>query len=537
MYIRVFLHFLCLIWLCYSSWGVANTDTRSVNSTDSSRLALIHARKTLIVGVKADYPPWGYYDHDGHIIGLEVDLAKNIAERLGVALRVERVTASNRISKVESGAIDLVIATMSDTEKRRIQTGIIEPSYYSSGATILVPNNGIPLRSWADIYGRSICLTKNAYFNRELKERFLLQAKEFEGTLDNLAALKFGKCTGWIYDDSAIVTLLQEEKWQDFTTPLNTILSNPWAMAVKHTEKHTAFGVLISDAIIDWHRDGTLLALEKKWNIPTSQFLEEQHQRWRQKNTHNEYVCQRLADHTFTPHCLSHRSISSVSAIKNHFLSSWGINFPPAYDKYSRNTLLKGIALTLLLSVLAIIGSLTFGIVIGLCLYKLPRLWAWPAHRINDMFRMTPPLLNLYIVFFGLGGLAGLHYGIQFNAVVVAIVVFSSYAGASNAALLCQALHEAKAHHPAYTLRALFASAFQHAYEGINANSVNIVKAVGLASVIAVPELISASNSIIADYGNTAEMMTFLLVFYFFIVYCFIFLLNKLQQWVTHHHE
>lgn len=533
MLTRLSFHLCCLLLLCCSQWSIAET-TAASNSLESSRIHLIKARNALIVGVKADYPPWGYYDSNENIVGLEIDLAKDIAARLGVELRLERVTASNRISKVESGAIDLLIATMSDTEKRRSQTGIIEPSYYSSGATILVPDNGIQLHSWADVYGRSICLTKNAYFNRELKERFLLQAKEFEGTIDNLAALKFGKCAGWIYDDSAIAKLLQEEQWKHFKTPLSTIMSNPWAMAVQSSEQKTAFGLLISDAIIDWHRNGTLLALEKKWDIRTSQFLIEQNQRWHKKNADGEYICQRLDDHSFAPNCLSQRSISATAAVKQNILSSWGIDFPPIYDDYSKATLVKGIALTLLLSVLAIIGSLGFGIVAGIFLYRLPAFWAWPAHRINDMFRMTPPLLNLYIIFFGLGGLAGLHFGLQFNAIVVAIVVFSSYAGASNAALLCQALHAAKAHHPDYTFRALFASAFQHAYEGVNANSINIVKAVGLASMIAVPELISASNSIIADYGNKSEMMTFLLIFYFLIVYCFIFLLSKLQQWVSH---
>lgn len=520
--------------------------------TSSPRLDLIHNRGTLIVGVKTDYEPWGYYSSEGDIIGMEPDLAQDIADRLDVSLTLVPVTSSNRISKLEAGAVDLLIATMSDTSKRRLQTGIIEPSYYSSGATVLVPKDGIRLDSWAGLYGRSICLTKNAYFNRDLKERFLLKAKEFEGTRDNLAALRFGTCAGWIYDDSAIAKLLQEEQWQGFEAPLNTIMINPWAMAVKTSEKGTAFGHLISDAIIDWHRTGKLLTLEKKWNIRQSQFLVEQNERWSQKNSNGEYVCQRLnkepqpadtsptsnssSNTLFTPNCLSHRSISATTALRTDFLSSLGINFPPVYDQYSRSTLIKGIALTLLISLLAIVGSLTFGIVTGIGLYRLPKLWAWPAHRINDMFRMTPPLLNLYIIFFGLGGLAGLHYGIQFNAIAVALIVLSSYAGASNAALLCQALQEAKSHHPDYNFRSLFASAFQHAYEGINANSVNIVKAAGLASVIAVPELISSTNSIIADYGNKAEMMTFLLLFYFFIVYFFIFLLNQLQHWVSHKH-
>jgi polar amino acid transport system substrate-binding protein len=502
----------------------------------SPRLSLIDSRKTLIVGVKTDYPPWGFYDPEGNIIGLEPDLAKDIADRLGVKLQLERVTSSNRIGKLESGAIDLLIATMSDTEKRRQQTGIIEPSYYSSGATILAPKNNKPIQSWAELYGRPVCLSKNAYFNRELIERFLLKAQEFEGTLDNLAALKFGKCIGWIYDDSAIANVLKDPRWANFYAPLSTIMSNPWAMAVQSSEKDTAFGLMVSNAISEWHRSGKLIALENKWGIRNSQFLIDANVRWNKKDPLGRYTCKHLPDNTFPPNCLSHKSITSTTAIRDDILSSWGINFPPIYDDYSKTTLLKGISLTLLLSVLAIVGSLLFGLLAGTMLYRLPKRWAWPFHRINDMFRMTPPLLNLYIIFFGLGGLASLHYGIQFNAIAVAVVVFSLYAGSSNAALFSQALYAAREHHPDVDFRRLFSSAFQHAYEGINANSVNIVKAVGLASMIAVPELISAANSIIADYGTKAEMMTFLLFFYFLIVYVFILLLNGLQRWVTHKH-
>ena len=39
-------------------------------------------RGTLVVGVKADYKPWGYRDTDGAIIGMEPDMAKIVAEAL-----------------------------------------------------------------------------------------------------------------------------------------------------------------------------------------------------------------------------------------------------------------------------------------------------------------------------------------------------------------------------------------------------------------------------------------------------------------------
>ena len=512
------------------------TNAIALAASDSARLDLIKSRGAVIVGVKNDYPPWAYYDESGNIVGLEVDLAQDIADRLGVSLKLQAVTSSNRISQLEQGSIDIIIATMGDTIKRRQQTGIIEPSYYSSGATILIHKKS-PLKSWAELYGKSVCLTKNTYFNRDLIERFLLKPQEYEGTLDNMAALQFGKCSGWIYDDTALTRLLQEPRWQEFKAPLDSIMLIPWTLAVKKSEKDSTLGLLVSDAVIDWHRTGKILALEEKWKIGESKFILDQNKKWNKKDEKGSFVCQRLADNSLPANCLSKKSIGATAEIKSNILSQWGIDFPPAYDNYSLHLLLNGIYITLLLSVVSIIGSLLFGIFSGIGLYKLPAPLAWVASRINDIFRMTPPLLNLYIIFFGLGGLASLHYGIQFNAIVVATVVFSLYAGASNGALLCQALHAAKKYHPEDSSRQLFASAFQHAYEGINANAVNIVKAVGLASMIAVPELISSSNQIIAEYGSKLEMMTFLLVFYFIIVYAFIFLLNNLQRWVGKNRE
>ena len=49
-------------------------------------------------------------------------------------------------------------------------------------------------------------------------------------------------------------------------------------------------------------------------------------------------------------------------------------------------------------------------------------------------------------------------------------------------------------------------------------NSVNVVKATGLASTIAVPELIHASTSIVADKGNAVTMMNVMLVCYFTLI-------------------
>ena len=56
----------------------------SITSAAADILDTIKERGTLVVGVKADYKPYGFLDTSGAIIGIEPDLAKDVADKLGV---------------------------------------------------------------------------------------------------------------------------------------------------------------------------------------------------------------------------------------------------------------------------------------------------------------------------------------------------------------------------------------------------------------------------------------------------------------------
>jgi len=78
----------------------------------------VKSKGVLTVGVKADYPPFGYRAPNGDIIGIEPDLARDVAMRLGVKVEFVPVVAANRMQFLGQGKIDLMIATMTDTPER-----------------------------------------------------------------------------------------------------------------------------------------------------------------------------------------------------------------------------------------------------------------------------------------------------------------------------------------------------------------------------------------------------------------------------------
>lgn len=237
----------------------------------------IKARGKLIVGVKADYKPYGYRDESGKIVGLEPDLAKDVADFLKVGLELVPVVASNRMEFLKQGKIDLMIATMTDRNDRREVVFIVQPDYYSSGTNVLSPKKA-GLKKWEDLKGKPVCGIQGAFYNKKTAQEFGAQIVAFKGTAEAYTALQQGRCIGVVYDDSALMAKLQEPAFADYEMPLQTIDDAPWGLAVAHGQ-YCLYGIM-SKLIMDWHKSGRILELEKKYGIKNTPFAIKMHEKF-----------------------------------------------------------------------------------------------------------------------------------------------------------------------------------------------------------------------------------------------------------------
>ena len=131
----------------------------------------VMSRGKIVVGVKADYKPWGYRDSSGDIVGMEIDMANDVANKMGVDIELVAVQSSNRMQFLEQGKIDLMIATMSDRKDRREIVGIVGPNYYTSGTNIMAPK-ALALKNWEDLRGKPVCGKQGAFYNQIVEERY-----------------------------------------------------------------------------------------------------------------------------------------------------------------------------------------------------------------------------------------------------------------------------------------------------------------------------------------------------------------------------
>ena len=237
-------------------------------------------RGKIIIGVKADYKPWGFRSESGAIVGMEVDMAQDVADAMGVKLETVAVQSSNRMQFLEQGKIDMMIATMSDREDRRKLVGIVQPNYYTSGTNVMSPK-AVGLKKWEDLRDKPVCGKQGAFYNKIVAERYGAKVVAFTGNAEAKQALRDKKCIAWVYDDSSIMSDLSSGNYNDYEMPLNSEDDNPWGLAVPVGEKNCVFGQFMSGMTVNWHMSGRLIELEKKWEIQPTKYLADQKARFK----------------------------------------------------------------------------------------------------------------------------------------------------------------------------------------------------------------------------------------------------------------
>lgn len=228
-----------------------------------------------------------------------------------------------------------------------------------------------------------------------------------------------------------------------------------------------------------------------------------------------------------------------------HLYDTTGIDLIFIYDPFDRARTIKGFVLTFELSVITIVLSLIIG-VIGAWLQRSEFVW---LRRVIagfiSAFRNTPPLVQIYFFYFGLGFLLPLvpagngQYHPMISNFQWAVISLSLFAGAFNIEIFRSGIEAV----PSSMVEAaeglgysrfqvyrhvLLPLAFRVCLPALGNNLVNLVKTTNLAYAIAVPELLYVSKQIWSDETNVREMMAFVLVSYLFLV----FLLVALLRWI-----
>ena len=169
--------------------------------------AEVRERKRWNIAVKCDSPPFGYIDVRGKHAGFDVEIARWFSRfAFGKANRVtfSCITTPAREAALQTGRVDLVIATYTYTAAR---DNLIDFSraYYKATGRLLVRNDS-PIRSVADLSGKTIATTRGSIYDRWVGNCYK-QAKLLvtDGFTNALLAFRDGRADTLMWDDTVLL--------------------------------------------------------------------------------------------------------------------------------------------------------------------------------------------------------------------------------------------------------------------------------------------------------------------------------------------
>jgi polar amino acid transport system substrate-binding protein len=131
-------------------------------------LDAVMAKKQINIAVPTDFPPYGFVGTDMAPRGLDIDMARLIAGKLGVKLELVPVTSANRIPYLQTKKADLVISTLGKNPER---AAVIDfTAAYSPFFQAVFASKALAIKTPADLAGKSVGVTRGAIEDMELSK-------------------------------------------------------------------------------------------------------------------------------------------------------------------------------------------------------------------------------------------------------------------------------------------------------------------------------------------------------------------------------
>ena len=231
----------------------------------SADLDSVLKAKKLRIAIDSTYPPMEFEGSDGKVTGLDVDLAREIANQLKVEAEFIVMPWDGILAGLQSNRYDIIMSSMNITKERSAQVDFVP--YIKMGQVFVVKKSSKPVTKAADLNGRTVAVqvdtTSFTAVEDMVKSGIKLKAlKTFPGATETFSAIKANQADV-IVTDEAVGKYYAGLDAKTFLVSGNALSPEPIGIAVKKTDKklHAA----LSEAVKTITSNGSFAKIYKKW--------------------------------------------------------------------------------------------------------------------------------------------------------------------------------------------------------------------------------------------------------------------------------
>lgn len=182
----------------------ASTEETEATEEATGLLAKIKESGKIVVGTASGYPPYEFVDitsADQAIIGIDIELAKAVAEELGVTLEVQDMSFSALLAAIPAGKVDVAIAGVAPTDERKETMDFSDSYLFAEQSIIIRKEDAEKYKVLSDFEGATLAAQMSTTQEKLVQE--LLPENplaSLEKVPDCILELKNGKVAGVVVE-------------------------------------------------------------------------------------------------------------------------------------------------------------------------------------------------------------------------------------------------------------------------------------------------------------------------------------------------
>jgi polar amino acid transport system substrate-binding protein len=211
------------------------------------------------IATSSGYPPFCFYNSKNELVGYDVDVAKEIAKRLGVKLKLIDTEWKNIINGLNTGAYDGIVGSMSVTDERGSVVSFSTPYYHSK--SFLVVRRDSPFKSRSDLIGKTVGVEDGTVFESDAKALGEVNIKRYKTSEQALTALD-KKLLDAVITDEIVVNYVANMKKLSLETLGEPLRRDKVAVALRKGDN--ALLKKVNEILKAMQDDGTFRKLSAK---------------------------------------------------------------------------------------------------------------------------------------------------------------------------------------------------------------------------------------------------------------------------------
>ena len=246
--------------------AAAGTETAADTEADAAeddQLAQILAKGEIVVAMEGTWSPWTYHDEKDELVGYDVEVAKAIAEKLGVKATFVEGEWDGLFAGMDAGRYDIVVNGVDVTEERSQKYDFTEPYAYNRTAIIVKKDND-EIQSFEDLAGKHTANTISSTY-AELAEQYGADVTGVDDLNQTFELLLSGRIDATLNAELTYYDYLKAHPDADVKIAALTDTASEVAIPLRKGDESASLRESINTALDELRADGTLSELSVKY--------------------------------------------------------------------------------------------------------------------------------------------------------------------------------------------------------------------------------------------------------------------------------